>query len=98
MGTKSGTKSEDTGERHLPKAAREALSDAEYRRTTDNQRADTRAGHQHSAQPDDIAAKTRPFRDHRTRAELYAEATSRGIADSSRMTKDQLLAALAQSR
>ena len=29
-GTKSGKKSSDTGERYLPKKAREALSDSEY--------------------------------------------------------------------
>ena len=33
-GTKSGGESLETGERYLPKAAREAMSDEEYARTT----------------------------------------------------------------
>ena len=33
-GTKSGKKSSETGERYLPKKAREALSDSEYAATT----------------------------------------------------------------
>jgi hypothetical protein len=94
-GTKSGGKSGDTGERYLPKKAREALSDDEYKRTTAAKRAATKKGEQFSAQPDDVAAKTRPFRDHRTRAELYEEAKRRNVPGRSRMTKDQLLAALA---
>ena len=94
-GTRSGAKSGDTGERYLPKKAREALTDDEYARTTAAKRRATRQGKQFAAQPADVAAKTRPFRDHRTRAELYAEATERGVKGRSRMTKEQLLAALA---
>ena len=94
-GTKSGAKSGETGERYLPKKAREALTDEEYARTTAAKRRATKEGKQFAAQPADVAAKTRPFRDHRTRAELYAEATKRGVNGRSRMTKDQLLAALA---
>ena len=33
-GTKSGKKSSETGERYLPKKAREALSDSEYAATS----------------------------------------------------------------
>jgi hypothetical protein len=95
-GTKSGAKSGDTGERYLPKAARDALSDEEYRRTTAKKRADTRKGKQFSAQPDDVADKTRPFREHRTKAELYAEAKIRDVAGRSGMSKDQLARALAE--
>ena len=94
-GTKSGKKSGDTGERYLPKKARAALSDREYKRTTAKKRADTKHGHQHSAQPKDVADKTRPFRDHRTKAELYAEAKKREVAGRSRMSKEQLAKALA---
>jgi hypothetical protein len=94
-GTKSGRKSGETHERYLPKAAREALSDEEYRRTTAKKQADTRAGRQHSAQPADVADKTRPFRDHRSKAELYAEAKERDLPGRSTMTKDELLRALA---
>ena len=93
--TKSGKPSGETGERYLPKAAREALSDEEYARTTARKRADSRAGRQFSAQPDDVAAKTAPFRDHRTRAELYAEAKRRNIPGRSKMAKASLLHALA---
>lgn len=95
-GTKSGAPSGETGERYLPEKAREALSDEDYARTTEAKRADTRRGRQFSAQPDDVAAKTRPFRDHRTRNNLYQEARKRGIPGRSTMTKAQLLDALAR--
>jgi len=61
-GTKSGKKSSDTGERYLPKKAREALSDSEYAATTAKKRKDKAAGKQHSKQPDKIADKTKKFR------------------------------------
>ncbi|PCG15652.1 MULTISPECIES: DUF5872 domain-containing protein [Sphingomonas] len=93
-GTRSGGDSGKTGERYLPKAAREELSDADYRRTTARKRADTKKGRQFSAQPADIARKTRRHRDHRTRADLYEQAKKRDISGRSRMTKDQLIAAL----
>ncbi len=94
-GTKSGANSGDTGERYLPKDAREALTDEEYQRTTAKKRADTKAGKQFSAQPDDVAHKSAKYRDHRTRAELYEAAKKRDIPGRSKMTKDQLLDALA---
>lgn len=92
--TKSGKRSGDTGERYLPKKARAALSDEDYARTTARKRADTRKGRQFSAQPDDIADKAAAARDHRTRADLYAEARKRGIAGRSGMNKAQLREAL----
>ena len=61
-GTKSGKKSSETGERYLPKKAREALSDSEYAATTAAKRKDKAAGKQHSAQPKKIAEKTAKFR------------------------------------
>ena len=61
-GTKSGKKSSETGERYLPKKAREALSDSEYAATTAKKRKDKAAGKQHSKQPDKIADKTKKFR------------------------------------
>ena len=61
-GTKSGKKSSETGERYLPKKARESLSSAEYAETSAKKRKDTKAGKQHSAQPKKIAAKTRSYR------------------------------------
>ena len=65
-GTKSGKNSTQgknaTGERYLPKKARESLSDEEYARSTARKRAATRKGRQHSRQPDDIAKKTAKHR------------------------------------
>lgn len=99
-GTKSGDKSGDTHERYLPKAAREALSDEEYKRTTAKKRADTKKGKQHSPQPADVARKTAHYRDGQagagaTRAELYERAKKRNIPGRSRMTKAELEKALA---
>jgi hypothetical protein len=62
-GTKSGKASAKTGERYLPKAARESLSDSEYAATTAKKRKDTAAGKQHSTQPKKIADKTANYRD-----------------------------------
>ena len=65
-GTKSGKNSTQgkkaTGERYLPKKAREALSDKEYARSTAKKRASIRKGEQHSKQPDKIAKKTARYR------------------------------------
>lgn len=65
-GTKSGKNSTQgknaTGERYLPKKAREALSDNEYARSTAKKRAAMRKGKQHSKQPDDVAKKTAKYR------------------------------------
>ena len=98
-GTKSGKPSGKTGERYLPKQARRKLSDAEYKRTSDKKRRDTRKGRQHSAQPHDIAAKTASARHHdgghETKADLYRRAQDRQIPGRSKMSKDQLKAALA---
>ena len=62
-GTKSGKPSGKTGERYLPKDARNALSDSEYAATTAKKRKDTAAGKQHSTQPKKIADKTANYRD-----------------------------------
>jgi len=65
-GTKSGKPSTQgkkaTGERYLPKKAREALTKKEYAATSKKKRADTKKGKQHSAQPKKIAKKTRSYR------------------------------------
>lgn len=95
-GTKSGKKSGDTHERYLPEKAREALTDAEYKRTTAKKRADTKEGKQFSAQPKDVADKVAPYRDHHTKAELYEQAKTRDIPGRSKMSKDQLVKALAK--
>lgn len=61
-GTKSGEPSGKTGERYLPKAARESLSSSEYAATTAKKREDTAAGKQFSKQPKKIAEDTAKFR------------------------------------
>ena len=99
-GTKSGAKSGETGERYLPKEAREHLSDAEYRRTTAKKRADSAKGRQHSRQPKDVAAKTAsarksgPAHKSSTKAELMRKARERDIPGRSRMSKGELERAL----
>ena len=64
--TKSGKNSTQgkkaTGERYLPKKAREALTDEEYNRSSAKKRAAARKGQQHSKQPDKIAKKTAKYR------------------------------------
>lgn len=94
-GTKSGEKSKDTGERYLPKKAREALSGDEYKRTTAKKRADTRKGKQFSAQPKEIAAKAaRARKGEPTKADLMKEARKRGIPNRSKMSRNELEKAL----
>lgn len=65
-GTKSGKNSTQgpkaTGERYLPKKARESLTPAEYAATTKAKKAGTKAGKQFVKQPSRIAAKTAKFR------------------------------------
>jgi hypothetical protein len=61
-GTKSGKPSSVTGERYLPKAARESLSPAEYAATTRVKREGTAKGKQFVAQPKQIAEKTAKYR------------------------------------
>ena len=93
-GTKSGNASGKTGERYLPKQAREALTDAEYKRTTRKKRADTKDGKQFSAQPEDVARKTAAARHGETKASLMQQAAEHGIKGRSRMTKADLAEAL----
>ena len=65
-GTKSGKPStvgeKATGERYLPKKARDALSPAEYAATTKAKRAGTAKGEQFVKQPAKIASKTARYR------------------------------------
>lgn len=65
-GTKSGKPSTQgkkaTGERYLPKEAREALSSKEYAATSRKKREDTKKGKQFSKQPKAIAKKTAKHR------------------------------------
>lgn len=61
-GTKSGKPSAETGERYLPKKAIAALSDSEYKATSDKKRKDTAAGKQHSPQTKKARRVARQFR------------------------------------
>ena len=65
-GTKSGKPSTQgkraTGERYLPKKAREALSKEEYKKTSDAKRKGTAQGQQFVKQPKTIAKKTARYR------------------------------------
>jgi hypothetical protein len=61
-GTKSGKRSQDTGERYLPKKAREALTPSEYAATTKAKREGTKEGKQFVKQPKKIADKTARYR------------------------------------
>lgn len=65
-GTKSGKPSivgkGATGERYLPRKAREALTAAEYRATSLKKRKDLAKGKQFSRQPKRIARKTSKYR------------------------------------
>jgi hypothetical protein len=65
-GTRSGKPSTQgasaTGERYLPKKARQALSKKEYAATSAKKRRDTQSGRQFSKQPKSIAKKTARYR------------------------------------
>ena len=65
-GTKSGKPSTQgkkaTGERYLPKKAREAMSSSEYAKTSAKKREDLRKGKQFSKQPKSIAKKAARYR------------------------------------
>jgi hypothetical protein len=65
-GTKSGKPSTQgakaTGERYLPKKARQALTSSEYAATTKAKREGTKAGKQFVKQPKAIAKKTANYR------------------------------------
>lgn len=99
--TRSGRKSGDTGERYLPKKARESLSDEEYRRTSEKKRADKANGRQFSSQPADVARKTAKHRDaasgddEPTKSELMERAKSLDVQGRSSMNKDELEKAVA---
>lgn len=60
--TKSGKRSQDTGERYLPEKAIKALSPSEYAATTKAKREGTRRGKQFVSQPKAIARKVRKYR------------------------------------
>lgn len=105
-GTKSGKESGKTGERYLPKKARETLSDSEYKRSTAKKRSDTAKGRQHSKQPADVAEKAASARKTggqsggtadrggSTKAELMKRAREQDIPGRSKMSKGELERAL----
>lgn len=98
--TKSGDESGKTGERYLPKAAREAVSDAQYDRSTAKKRSDTAKGRQFSKQPKDVADKAATARkgasgkakdaSGETKAALMRKAKAQKVAGRSRMSKAEL--------
>jgi len=65
-GTRSGKNSiqgpNATGERYLPKKARDSLTKREYNATTRKKRESIKKGKQHSKQPKSIATKTKKYR------------------------------------
>jgi len=81
-GTKSGKPStqgpQATGERYLPKSARESLSSSEYAATSAKKRADTAAGKQFSKQPENIAKKTKRHRSTAKHGGLMKNAMPKG--------------------
>lgn len=99
-GTKSGGESLETGERYLPKRAREALSDEEYAASTKAKREGLKEGEPQTAQPEPVAKKAALHRGghgrfgDKTKADLLAEARKRDIPGRSRMTREQLEKAL----
>lgn len=94
-GTRSGEESLRSGERYLPRKARERLSEAEYDRSTAKKRADSRKGKQFSRQPPDVAKKAAAARRAvQTKAQLMEQARRRQIPGRSRMTKAELEKAL----
>ena len=104
-GTRSGEPSGETGERYLPRGARDHLTEEEYARTTAKKRADTKKGRQVSAQPSDVAQKTAHDRETGhvgagggSKAALYAEAKRQGVPGRSRMSKTELQKALGHGR
>ncbi|WP_026596843.1 DUF5872 domain-containing protein [Methylobacterium sp. 77] len=105
--TQSGKPSGETGERYLPKKARDSLTDEEYDRSTKKKRADAKRGKQFSSQPKDVAEKSASARTgapaHRkasgdkngaTKAELMRKAKSANIRGRSTMSKSDLEKAL----
>lgn len=60
--TKSGKRSQDTGERYLPEKAIKALSSQEYAATSAAKREGTKAGKQFVKQPKAIARKVAKYR------------------------------------
>ncbi len=96
--TKSGKESGKTGERYLPKKAREKLSDKEYADSTAKKRADTKKGKQFSKQPKAAADKAAKARKESatsdkkgpTKAELMKKAKAQDISGRSKMSKAEL--------
>ena len=91
--TKSGKESGKTGERYLPKKAREAVSDEQYDRSTEKKRSDTAKGKQFSKQPKDVAKKAAAARKSasgETKADLMKKAKAQEVAGRSKMSKAEL--------
>ena len=87
--------SDRKGDRYLPKKAREALTDAEYRRTSAKKRRDTAKGKQFSKQPDKIARKTAKHRGRR--AESYPWLSLAKIKKYEQLMRDRGVSKVARS-
>ncbi|KQO68529.1 hypothetical protein [Methylobacterium sp. Leaf89] len=95
--TKSGKKSGETGERYLPRKARDSVSKSEYDRSSKKKRADSAKGKQFSKQPSDVAKKTaaaRKSQSGKTKADLMKAAREKDIPGRSKMSKSELERAL----
>jgi hypothetical protein len=82
-GTKSGKESGKTGERYLPKKAREKLSDKEYAESTAKKRADTKKGKQFSKQPKAAAEKSAKVRKESGKGSSSKSASSKSTSSKS---------------
>jgi len=93
--TKEKWGSDRKGDRYLPKKAREALTDAEYRRTSAKKRRDTAKGKQFSKQPPKIAKKTAKHRGRR--AETYPWLSLAKIKKYEQLMRDRGVSEVARS-
>lgn len=100
-GTRSGEKSEDTGERYLPEKARDSLTEDEYKRSSNKKKQDSKKGKQFSKQPEDVATKTAKARKHGlgdlTKGELMKRAAAKEVRNRSKMNKSELVESLEES-
>jgi hypothetical protein len=93
-GTKSGKESGKTGERYLPKKAREKLTDKEYAESTAKKRADTKKGKQFSKQPKAAAEKSATVRQESGKTSKSATSKSTSSKSTKSQTKEPTKAEL----
>ncbi|MEL6960282.1 MAG: Rho termination factor N-terminal domain-containing protein [Pseudomonadota bacterium] len=94
-GTKSGDKSDDTGERYLPKKVRMLLTEDEYARSTEKKK---NGDQQFVNQPDDVKDKVAHIKKNGpTKDMLMDRAQDLEIEGRSDMDKDELLKAIEEA-